>query len=569
MILRPVVASVVSLPPLLVQSATPRTNLANNRKTGDTASPLALRGSILNHSVVCPAFYVRNYDAVKFAQSDIVKGDVIEFDGSTDILYETFYLSSIVRKIELGGVFDSKKTIYRFEEKRIDFDNTNLEQVAALAFGIIEAEEIDKGVQPCSCGRKVMSEKLHKKLFGASGLSSPANGGINIVKSGVAVSYSGLMYCKNVWGCPICTRKVSEKRKIGLQKLLSSHVEKYGSDTITASLFTIPHTNRSDLKDILDRLIEAYTVMTRTRVYKDFINKTLGGRGSSRATECTYSLTNGYHPHIHVLNFFDTALDFESYQLLSDTLYNLWVKACLKLGFEMPVRRAFGCKIIPTDTAALSVVADYFSKSEADVNDDDIEQFLNSKKNKTVRQVGKKSKRWAIEHEITKWHLKTDKTEKSKDQDGNKIKVFRYSMFDFLRGYAFNDIAGNEQEKQRFAALWLEYRSAFKGKRQLFTRHKDFKIPELMLSDADLIDFETGEIMDDKPASEVILSLDFITWQLVVMFKARASLLVCAKYQGKAAALQFIKQLWSAYYDLPTHRQILDVGDDFKNGVFL
>lgn len=429
-------------------------------------------------------------------------------------LLDAYIISNIVAKMEAGTEFFPKGT--------------------------------DKAVAG-NCGKRVMPPKLRKKIFGLDfdGNDDVTKSTVDIIDYRDSVSYQGVMCCHGLWGCLPCARKISERRKNGLSLLLNSHFNKFGEDSITASLFTIPHGLGDDLEDINKRLLKAYYFMTQATAYKKFI-KSLNGCGYSRNVEVTWAMVNGFHPHLHVLTFFEQPLSDSEVQFLYDTLFNFWTKALLKHGFTAPSREAFGCKLIPSTKAGIDKVAAYFSKPEADVNDADIMGYLKKHK-KNVRGVTKSDGRtansnWSIEHEMTKWHLKQAKN------DGEN---FRYSMFDFPRGYAIAEANGDEESRKRFRALWLAYRKAFKGVRQLWTRHKHFKIKELEASDQEL-----GEEVPEEKAAKVVYSIPFDVWLMVVYMGARGAVLESARLGGAARVIKTLEFIQFGYDCLPEDRRI-------------
>ncbi len=410
-----------------------------------------------------------------------------------------------------------------------------------------------------NCGKRVMPERLREKIYGTRSSSSRISelmnpkdafsidykdSTVDIIDYKGSMSFSGVMCCHNVWGCPVCARKVSELRKKGLSDLITAHFNRFGSGSITASLFTVPHGLGDDLVDVKARFLKAYRAMTSGRPFKDFM-KSLGYCGTSRALEVTFSLSNGFHPHIHVLHFFEKELSLDDQIFLWETLFSMWTKFLLKNGFKAPSREAFGCKKIASDKKTISDVAGYFSKVESDVNDDDIMSYL--KKHQDVRSVtnaqGRTITGWQTEHEMTKWHLKKAK------QDGEN---YRYSMFDFIRGYSIAKTNGDQETAARFRALWLSYRTAFKGARQLVTKHKHFKISELESTDEEL-----GNQQPEDNQAKVIYQIPFEIWLLVVYMGARGSVLESARIGGAEKVEKTLKLIREGYDCLPTDRQVL------------
>jgi hypothetical protein len=387
-----------------------------------------------------------------------------------------------------------------------------------------------------NCGRRVMPPKLRKKIFGLDFDGDDYDcreSTVDIIDYKGSLSYQGVMCCHNIWACPMCARKLSERRKKGLSDLLNAHFMRFGADTVTASLFTIPHSQYDNPKDINKRLTKSYKDMRESRDYKQLM-KTLGGCGSSRALEVTWATVNGFHPHIHVLHYFENCLMLHI-DFIADTFFNLWADALKKNGFDEPSRKAFGCKLVGSDSKTVDAVSAYFSKPESDVNDADILGYL--KKHPEVKSVknaeGVDVSGWSVAHEMTKWHLK---------QARSDSKNYRYSMFDFVRGYAIADANGDEESKKQFRTLWLLYREAFKGQRQLWTTHKHFKISELELSDDEL-----GEKELEEPVQTVVASIDFKHWLVVVFMGARGVLLEKAKKKGAEGVASALEVIVASY----------------------
>jgi hypothetical protein len=474
--------------------------LANNRKYASTPAVPSFEQTLKDDVLKNQDNYHTDIDSLAFAGSS-----------KPSITLDSFILSKIVAQMEANTDFFPKGT--------------------------------DKAVAG-NCGKRVMSPKLRKKIFGVDSSSDYEGSTVDIIDYRGSMSFAGVMCCHNVWGCPICARKVSELRKKGLSDLITAHFDRFGSGSITASLFTVPHGLGDDLVDIKARFLKAYRAMTSGRPFKNFM-KSLGYCGTSRALEVTFSLSNGFHPHIHVLHFFEKELSLDNKILLWETLFLMWTKFLLKNEFKAPSREAFGCKTISSDKKTISDVAGYFSKVESDVNDDDIMSYL--KKHQDVRSVtnsqGRTITGWQTEHEMTKWHLKKAK------QDGEN---YRYSMFDFIRGYSIAKTNGDQETAARFRALWLSYRKAFKGARQLVTKHKHFKISELDLSDEDL-----GEQLPNDNESKVIYQIPFEIWLLVVYMGARGSVLESARFGGSEHIEKSLKIIRDGYDCLPVERQVL------------
>jgi hypothetical protein len=475
--------------------------LANNRKFEASHEPRGFESSLKTHVSSNEQNYHQDIDALAFSGAS-----------KPSITLDSFILSKIVGQMEANTEFFPKGT--------------------------------DKAVAG-NCSKRVMPPKLRQKILGHDYYNSPdyEDTTVDIIDYQGSFSFSGVMCCHNVWGCPICARKISERRRKGLSDLLTAHFAEFGSKTVTASLFTIPHGLGDDLVDIKTRLLHSFRKMTQSGSYKLFMKK-FGYCGISRALEVTYSLVNGFHPHIHVLHFFEKPLSLDDQILLFETLFSMWSKYLIKNEFKAPVREGFGCQLVSSDKGTIADVAEYFSKVESEVNDDDIKNFMNKKGVRSVKNAeGRDITGWQAEHEMTKWHLKRAKEDKENP---------RYSMLDFIRGYSIASTNGDDESRKKFRALWLSYRKAFKGSSQLFTRHKHFKISELFLSDSDL-----GEQSPEDNQAKVVYRIPFQIWLMVVYMGARGSVLESARIGGFDKVDKTLKLIRDGYDCLPKDRRIL------------
>ena len=321
---------------------------------------------------------------------------------------------------------------------------------------------------------------------------------------------------------------------------MRAHHKDFGEDSITMSLFTVPHGLGDDLKDILDRISKSFRQMIQSRGYKA-LTKKFNVCGTARNLEVTYGTTNGFHPHIHCLHFFEQAV-FEDSEEISETLFQLWSNSLKKNGFSEPSTKGFGCSIV--SSSATQTIAKYLTKVE-DISEDDLNGFNRIHAQALKNKASGNS--WGVEHEMTKWHLK-----KGKETNGE----YSYTMFDFLRGYELASILGDDESRTAFYSLWLKYRAALKNKRQLFTKHKHFKIEELEQSDDEL-----GEAKPEDNVAKPVLSIPFDIWQLIVLMKARGTVLKEIRIKGVEHFDSIVEWLKIGYEALPEDKKILHFDD--------
>ena len=133
--------------------------------------------------------------------------------------------------------------------------------------------------------------------------------------------------------------------------------------------------------------------------------KRLGYKGRTVTTEVTYGEGNGWHPHYHMIFFFDHEINSQG---LQTELAFQWQDACIKAGLKAPDL------IHGVDVQNGTYAAKYVTK-------------------------------WGLEHEVTKGHLK-------KGLNGS------LTPFDLLRGASTNN---------HYKTLFKQFADVFKGKQQL------------------------------------------------------------------------------------------------------
>jgi Replication protein len=218
--------------------------------------------------------------------------------------------------------------------------------------------------------------------------------------------YSGLQVCASPWHCPVCSAKISERRREELRRALVQ-AKKLGLKVMLLTL-TIRHGIGDDVNAITDKMLKAWrNVNSGTRAGKE-LHKQIGFKGSIRAIEVTHGGDNGFHPHIHALLFLDSDVSTTTVQAGYSAL---WQVACPRVGLPAP-SDARGCRVDDNRGAGL-----YVSK-------------------------------WGLESEMVKGHTKIAADGKGK------------TPWDLLRAWI-------EDNDEKSRDLFKVYADAFKGRRQL------------------------------------------------------------------------------------------------------
>ncbi len=143
-------------------------------------------------------------------------------------------------------------------------------------------------------------------------------------------AYSGLQTCGSVWACPVCSAKVSERRKNEVVQALESHLASAGQ--LYFITFTFRHSRNDDLAELKAKFRDALKFLRESKGYKKY-KKMVGYSGLIRALEVTWGQSNGWHPHTHEIVLADKKVSFQSIKRL---LFPEWVKACEKAGLAAP-----------------------------------------------------------------------------------------------------------------------------------------------------------------------------------------------------------------------------------------
>lgn len=298
--------------------------------------------------------------------------------------------------------------------------------------------------------------------------------------------FGGLQTCGSPWTCPVCSAKISERRKLEIRQAVDTHVAAGGG--VEMITLTIRHGRLDVLSDMMHRLRQALRTMRGHRDYKN-IRRDFGVIGSIRALEVTHGQANGWHPHFHELWLFDRPLTIRQRDSLRRILFRVWSSSSVSAGLPSPNRQR-GVHIQPAKSAA-----DYVAKWGTEP-------------------------RWDVGSELTKANTKRSKSLKGR------------TPFDLLRDYS-------EKSDKQAGALFVEFARAFKGFNQVRWSKglKDaFGIAE--------ISQEEIAAAQDEPARK-LGKVRLRQWKLVLSqpYEGRSTLLQVAESGGFPAVKLFLRSL--------------------------
>lgn len=150
-------------------------------------------------------------------------------------------------------------------------------------------------------------------------------------------SYKGLVVCGSVWQCPVCASKISEHRRIELDKAVKGWTGGMYLLTYTAS-----HKRGTRLKPFLNSILDSYRLLKSGRWWQE-MEEFYGWIGSVRSLEITYG-QNGWHPHIHELCFTNNELQPIAIGTLESSLRVRWKDKLKKNNLYANMANGFNLK---------------------------------------------------------------------------------------------------------------------------------------------------------------------------------------------------------------------------------
>lgn len=339
--------------------------------------------------------------------------------------------------------------------------------------------------------QNVAQKTLNNKRL-SSCMSSSLGSDVHVIKTEHGVHYGNLMTCGLGWVCPVCSAKISEKRRVELSKAVNTNSKNNGYNLLIT--LTFPHYKFDNLDEILEKMKNALRRFKGSRKYQE-LKERIGLIGSVRCLEVTHG-SNGWHPHTHDLFFLesDEYSDESKMKELEKEIYELWAKACVQSGLPAPNLK-YG-----VDVKGGEFANDYITKFGKDAE---------------------KKLKWRVDSELSKSHSKSGKS-------GSR------TPFDILRDIYVYDLDSDKK-------LFQEYSKSFKGKRQLVWSRglkNRFDIDEK--TDKELVD-ETEE------NGEIIGTINKETWKLVCKYELRGQLLLICNDSGWDGVIKLFDDVFIEY----------------------
>lgn len=299
--------------------------------------------------------------------------------------------------------------------------------------------------------------------------------------------YGHLFICGSPWMCPICSAKISERRRVELSQAIENSDFHFALAT-----FTLQHSIEDSLRDSLDALLYARHRLKNGRVWQKFC-RDFGIVGTISSLENTYGV-NGHHPHSHNLLVARRRLDQGA---VHDYLYPLYDSALSERDRSATSKRGLDVRTAQSDIAL------YIAK------------WGHEPKN-LKRPFG-----WTIEHELTKSVSKMSRGDQG------------FTPLDLLQAFMMGD--------QRAGKVWQEYARVFKGRHQLQWSRGLRALLGLGKPESDL---EIAQRIEEPAILLATLSLH--QWQVVLGNDSRGELLEVASSGDRDRLDEFLRTIGAA-----------------------
>lgn len=279
---------------------------------------------------------------------------------------------------------------------------------------------------------------------------------VQIMTEGGRAWYQGLYRCGDVWLCPQCAGKIASGRA---EELAEAVVEAARQGMAGAMIsYTFPHYRGEDLRILVEKFAKARSKLRACRAWKRFADR-WGIAGEVKALEVTVG-KNGWHPHGHVLTFFDADIPESRRAEFQAELYAAWRTVCIRADLPTP-SAAHGIHVLWFQDAE-SMAADYVAGWSA------------------IQELTGQTSKEAAEHGRNAWQLLDAAS--AGDEDAGK--------------------------------LWLDYVRVFHGRQQL----RWSKGLRNRLKQKDL--FDAALLQDGTDQARHLLTLSRDQW--IVLCRARA-----------------------------------------------
>lgn len=351
---------------------------------------------------------------------------------------------------------------------------------------------------------------------------------LRVGEEGLA-GFSNLQTCGSVWACPLCSSRILATRRDELTKLVHGAVEQ--EMAIGFATKTIRHHKGQSLSELLTILSKAQQAVGRDRAVRAK-REELGFVGYVRRLEITHG-SNGWHPHYHELQLFETDVTEAQLQELHDLEFRAFQKRAINMGVAAPLPQAQDSRLVrakrqksqlnPEDKEQLDIedvedIIDYMSKGTYNGLQEDENDTSRDGETTALKLARVKLETPGIAHEMA-----SDVTKKGKRGSRTPFEI----LTSVVETGDCDDLS-----------LWHEFEQASRGKR-LMTWSRGLKQM-----------FGIGEVTDEDAAAEETadrkmekISLDWDVLAMSGRAKVGGMLINAARSHGIDGAIELCHEL--------------------------
>lgn len=337
----------------------------------------------------------------------------------------------------------TKPDFSRFHQKNRDSAQLQKSALGSIAEYPSAREKAKSEPTPAQLKKRAKYRRLktaakllpNERIAGCQKYVSPEFAYFTVKRNPVdgCTGFNGFVACESA-SCPHCVQARSERDRHELMIALAA-AKKRGWSQFMLTL-TLRHTTYDPLAELQSTVANAFDRCFSGRFYQD-LKAEYRVQTKVKGWETRYG-NNGWHPHLHLLFFYEGELSSEQVEGLRKWVGQRWLETLKKLGGSATME--YGISIETAD----SKIAEYIAKWGKEPNESS----------------------WGAEAEMTKGHLKKAKDESSLTPfellgaaAGEADQLERLQrIFSSLDGEALRNRAGQ---------LYVEYFRAFKGKARL------------------------------------------------------------------------------------------------------
>jgi hypothetical protein len=316
--------------------------------------------------------------------------------------------------------------------------------------------------------------------------------------------FGGIITCGSIWACAVCSAMIRQRRAEVVEDRAKRWLED-GHGLLFVTL-TRSHSMADELDELLSSELDAWKAIQQHRAWRT-VAADVGYVGPLRATEITHGY-NGWHPHLHLLLWFERPLDDEQLCRVDEVITALWCGRVPASAERGVVSVRVGRR--QRDAAALSA---YLVKMQ-----DGYEST-------------RPASRWSAAQEMTRGDLKRGRSK--------HLTPFQIA----------EKAAGGDKSA---AALWRRYEAVTKGRRCIQWGAKlAARLEVEQASDQEVVD-QVGGV--------VVVELSRHEWNLVRGYHSEARLLDAVERHGPTGASELLRVLFRrCTFDLSRGRPPRDV----------